>query len=96
MTDKDKIYVHFNDFGESSLNILVIFSLMVPDYAAELKAREGILLQMLGLAKDIGVEFAFPTRTLQFETSVGASGLLGTGMVAPFVPRLIPEEPAKP
>jgi len=94
-TNKDRFNVHFNDFGESSLNILVIFHLLVADIAAELKEREAVLLKILGLAKEVGVEFAYPTRTLQFETPLGAGGL-GAGVVAPFVPRLIPEGPAKP
>jgi MscS family membrane protein len=91
----DKFNVHLNDFGESSLGILVIFYLMVEDTAGQLKEREAILLKILDLAKEIGVEFAFPTRTLHVEPAAGASEL-GAGVVAPFVPRLIPEEPAKP
>jgi MscS family membrane protein len=68
MTSKDNIYVNLNDFGESSLNILVIFFLMVPNYAAELEERERILLQIMEAAEELGVEFAFPTRTLHVET----------------------------
>ena len=67
MTNKDNFHVRFNDFGESSLNILVIFYLVVPNYATELREREAILLQIMDLAKEIGVEFAFPTRTLRVE-----------------------------
>ena len=69
MTNKDKFHVRFNDFGESSLNILVIFYLIVPDYAAELREREDVLLKIMDLAKELGVEFAFPTRTLHVETT---------------------------
>jgi MscS family membrane protein len=39
----------------------------VEDYTIELKEREAILLQIMDLARDIGVEFAFPTRTLHIE-----------------------------
>ena len=53
-----------NTFAESSLDILVIFNLLVVDYASELMAREAILLQVMDLVKEAGVEFAFPTRTL--------------------------------
>ncbi len=82
-TNKDNFHVRFNDFGESSLNILVIFHLLVPDVAAELREREAILLQIMDLARELDVEFAFPTRTLHVETmpaaatsaSVGAGGL---------------------
>jgi small-conductance mechanosensitive channel len=68
MTNKENFHIRFNDFGESNLNILVIFHLMVPDYAAELREREEILLKIMDLAEELGVEFAFPTRTLHVET----------------------------
>lgn len=67
-TNKTNFQVRFNNFSDSSLDILVMFHLTVEDYTTELKEREGILLQIMDLAKDIGVEFAFPTRTLHIET----------------------------
>jgi MscS family membrane protein len=66
-TIKDNIHVRFNDFGESSLNILVIFYLQVPNYATELEEREKILLQVMTLANEMGVDFAFPTQTLHVD-----------------------------
>ena len=57
--------MRFNNFGESSLDILVLFHLRVEDYATELREREAVLLQIMDLVRDAGVEFAFPTRTLQ-------------------------------
>ncbi len=66
-TDKDSFYIHFNGFGESGLDILLYFYLQVPDYDTELKERERVLLQILDLANAVGVEFAFPTRTLHVE-----------------------------
>ena len=56
--------VRFNDFGESSLNILVIVHLMTEDSGEELEYREDILLRIMDLVTGMGVEFAFPTRTL--------------------------------
>ena len=56
--------VRFNDFGESSLNILVIVHLMTEDSAEELEYREDILLRIMDLVTGMGVDFAFPTRTL--------------------------------
>jgi len=69
LTNKANIHVRFNDFGESSLNILVYFYLTVTDYAAELEAREEMLLRIIDLAKELGVDFAFPTRTLLIEAA---------------------------
>jgi MscS family membrane protein len=61
-------HVRFNNLGESSLDILVIFHLLVDDYAAELCDRETLLLQIMALLEDEGVELAFPTRTLHLAT----------------------------
>jgi MscS family membrane protein len=64
LTNKTNFNVRFNDFGESSLNILVYFHIETTDYSAELEAREEILLQIMDLANQLGIDFAFPTRTL--------------------------------
>jgi MscS family membrane protein len=61
--------VRLYNFGESSLDILVIFYLQVADYTSELSEREAVLLQIMDVANDAGVEFAFPTRTLYIEKS---------------------------
>jgi MscS family membrane protein len=59
--------VRFNNFGESSLDILVIFYLLVTDYPTELAERETVLLNIMDLTTDEEVAFAFPTRTLYVE-----------------------------
>ncbi|HUS97056.1 MAG TPA: mechanosensitive ion channel family protein [Hyphomicrobiaceae bacterium] len=83
--DTEKHFIHFNNLGESALEILLYFYLRVDDYAEELREREGILLRLLELAEEIGVTFAFPTRTLQLEsmqeTSEAASTSFLTGTV---------------
>jgi MscS family membrane protein len=71
MSNKDKINVRFNDFGESSLNILVYFYLETTEYPVELEAREEILLRIMDLAKQLDIQFAFPTRTLVIENASG-------------------------
>ena len=64
LTDKDNIQVSFNSLADSSLDILVIFHLLVTDYPSELKGRHEVLVQIMDLAERMGVAFAFPTRTL--------------------------------
>jgi MscS family membrane protein len=69
LTSKDVKYaddsgVYFDDFGESSQNIVVIFYLVARTATDERSAREEILFKIKKLAREIGVEFAFPTRTL--------------------------------
>jgi MscS family membrane protein len=67
LTNKTNFHVRFNDFGESSLNILVYFYFVVTDLAAELEAREEMLLRIIDLTRELGIDFAFPTRTLVIE-----------------------------
>lgn len=69
MTDREVAYTHLYDLTESGLGILVYFHLRVPDYASELKEREVILKEIMGLAEALDVRFAYPTRTVQLETS---------------------------
>jgi MscS family membrane protein len=64
LVDKNDCQVRFNNLAESSLDILVIFHLLVQDYASELMAREAILLKIMDCIKDAGAQFAFPTRTV--------------------------------
>ena len=64
ITNKRDIRVRFNEFGDSSLNILVYFYLEVRDITTELMERESILFEIMEIAQRLGVEFAFPTRTL--------------------------------
>ncbi|MBK8752235.1 MAG: hypothetical protein IPL99_11585 [Candidatus Competibacteraceae bacterium] len=56
------------EFGPHSLDILLNFFLKVPDRAAELIARQRILLDILRLADMQRVRFAFPTQTLHIES----------------------------
>ena len=56
--------------GSSALEIMVYFFLDVPDWSVELKQRGAIYLQILKKAEDMGISFAFPTRTLHIEGSM--------------------------
>jgi len=69
LTNKTNFQVRFNNFSESSLDILVMFYFEVQDYSVELREREAILLRVMDLVNEMGVEFAFPTRTLQIEAA---------------------------
>lgn len=63
-TRKDYYHVYFNDYGESSLQILLYCFLETPDWAMELRERHRLMADILRVAEKLGVEFAFPTRTL--------------------------------
>ena len=70
LTNKTNFQVRFNNFSESSLDILVMFHFDVQDYGVEIREREAILLQIMDLMNATGVEFAFPTRTLQIDAAL--------------------------
>lgn len=61
---RDYYMVEFQDFGPSSLDILLYCFFEVPDWSSELAARTELNLAIMRLAKSIGVSFAFPTQTL--------------------------------
>ncbi|WP_438970427.1 mechanosensitive ion channel family protein [Methylophaga sp.] len=61
---KDMYQVYFNEYGAASLNILVYVFWATPDWNTELRERHRFLLDVLRLARQLEVEFAFPTQTL--------------------------------
>src|SRR5690606_26122936 len=63
-TRKDYYHVYFHGYGESALNILLYLFLETPDWATELRERQRLLLDVARLARELRVEFAFPSRTL--------------------------------
>ncbi len=68
-TKKDYFHVVFNSYGDSSLNILIYFFLKVPDWSVELVEKQNILIEILRLAVDLDISFAFPTQTLHIEST---------------------------
>ncbi len=67
----DYFEIHLNRFADSSVDILVYCFFRVPNWHEELSERHNFLLSILRLAKEIGVDFAFPTRTLALEHPPG-------------------------
>jgi len=65
---QDMYEVHFNSFGAHSLDVLVYVFFDVPDWSTELQQRHNFFLEVLRLAKEVGVEFAFPTQTLHMDS----------------------------
>lgn len=63
-TRKDKFSVEAYEFSASSIDILLNCFFLVPDTAAEYKARSTLILDILRLAEKMDVRFAFPTQTI--------------------------------
>lgn len=66
-TRKDFHQIYFNNMGESSLDVMFYIFFEVPDWSEELRVRHEVLMQIVRLADKLGVNFAFPTRTLHME-----------------------------
>jgi len=62
--DPDDVYVGLKGFGASSIDIELLCHLRVSEYTEQVEAQHRIVLEVIALAEDIGVEFAFPTRTV--------------------------------
>lgn len=63
-TRKDQYHVWFNAFDTSSLDILLQVFFEVPDWPTEQRERHRLYLDILRLADQLGVSFAFPTQTV--------------------------------
>jgi len=90
-TRKDYYMVYFNAFADSSLDILLYVFFQTPDWATELRERHRLLLDIVRLAHRLGVEFAFPTRTLHLASA--PAGLAGTPQAPGPAPVASPETP---
>ena len=59
----DTVTVAFNNFNQSSLDVLVNFHIHVYTGPEELELQQNIFLEILQIAADLNVEFAYPTQT---------------------------------
>lgn len=62
--DNDDIYVGLSAFGDSSIDIDMIYFFRVDTFDEQVNAQHQLVLDIVALAEEIDVGFAFPTRTL--------------------------------
>lgn len=67
MLNHENYYVYFKELADSSLNIMFRCYLKAATYAEELAIKEKLLLEILKIAEDVGVSFAFPSTTMYIE-----------------------------
>ncbi len=79
-TRKDYYEVHMSGFGAHSLDVMLYFFFKVESWSAELRERHNVFLEIMRLAKELGVQFAFPTQTLLLDH-----------VAAPGKERVVPE-----
>jgi len=73
-TRKDYFHVYFNEFGPSSLDIMLYCFVQCPDWGSELQSRHRLFSDIIRLADELGVQFAFPTRTLHMASNASSAG----------------------
>ena len=76
-TRKDSFQVYLNQFGPSSIDVLLYMFFQTPDWAGELSSRHRLAVDIMRLAQDLGVEFAFPTQTVYLQRGAEPSPLEG-------------------
>ncbi|MCB1736999.1 MAG: mechanosensitive ion channel family protein [Gammaproteobacteria bacterium] len=76
---KDYFQIYFNNFGAASLDVLVYVFWETPDWSTELRERQRFLLDILRVAKEMEVEFAFPTQTLYLREEANWKAPQGSG-----------------
>ena len=59
-------FVHFTEFGDSSLNLQIYCFTKSTVWTDFLAVREDLMLQIMGVVERHGLEMAFPTRTVYF------------------------------
>jgi len=69
--DQEFFLVNFTDFGASSLDIMVYCFTTTTVWGDYLAAREELCLQIMELLEGMGLEIAFPTRTLYLKGQAG-------------------------
>lgn len=64
---KDYFIVSFNEYGDFSLNIMLYFFFKVNNWSEEMMERHNVYLEILRLADEMEISFAFPTQSIYLE-----------------------------
>lgn len=64
---KEDQFIYFFQMAESSLNVFIRVHINTLYWDVELEIKEGIYLDIIRLAKVLGIRFAFPSRALYIE-----------------------------
>lgn len=65
---QDKLIVGFSTMNSSSLDIIMHFYADTKDWAEDIELRQNIYIEIMHLAEEIGVTFAYPSQSLYVET----------------------------
>lgn len=67
--DPESVMVHFVDFNSSSLDVRVICQVLLPDFREFTAKKEAIFLEIMAIVESLGIDFAFPSRSLYIESA---------------------------
>ena len=62
--------VRFLEFGDSSLNIMILYFTNGPDWEVMINTQQEINFKIIEIVKKHGSDFAFPTRSIYFENNL--------------------------
>ncbi|RKD34161.1 mechanosensitive ion channel family protein [Thermohalobacter berrensis] len=68
--DKEKILVKFDEFNDSSLDILVYYFTKTADWEEYLSIKQDINFKIMDILEDEKVSVAFPSRSIYFENTL--------------------------
>ena len=68
MVQPDSVVVQFHEMADSSLNLFFAAIYETTDHATWLRGRQEVFLQIMHLAQELGVSFAFPSTSVYLES----------------------------
>jgi len=66
--DPESVIVHFVEFADSSLNVRVICQVLLSDWREFTAKQEKVFLEIMGIVERLGIDFAFPSRSIYIES----------------------------
>lgn len=73
--EQEPMLVYFNDFGDSSLTLFIYYFTTTSNWSRYLGIRQDVNIAIMKLFENLGVEFAYPTRTLWHKGDLGLGGM---------------------
>jgi len=71
--DPETVVVHFVEFGASSLDVLVICQVLLPDWGEFTARKEQLYLEIMEIVENLGLGFAFPSQSVYIENMPGVT-----------------------
>ena len=69
--------LYLNNLGSSSINIYMVLYIDTPEWSEELETKHELLVELITLAHEMGVSFAFPSTSLYIENTDKLGEMLG-------------------